>query len=115
MTELCVTDKDKDRQRRCDVIELYKHFHTYDKSTLAFTFKPQKRLSRKHRFQLHAPPAKGTQTGAQTNFFFQRTYKVWNDLPAHVVDATDVNKFKNGLDDHWQNDPIKFNHKPPRE
>ena len=76
------------RRRRGDIIELYKHFHTYDKSTLAPSFKPKERISRQHRFQLHAPP---TKDGAQTNFFFQRTTKMWNNLPEHVVEAEEVN------------------------
>ena len=46
------------RRRRRDVIELYKHFHTYDKSTLAPSFKPRERTSRQHRFQLHVLPTR---------------------------------------------------------
>ena len=99
------------RRRRGDIIEMYKHFHTYDKSTLAPSFKPKDRISRQHRFQLHAPPTKDGLHGAQTNFFFQRTTKLWNNLPEHVVEAEEVNTFKNRLDDHWKDDPMKFDHK----
>ena len=103
------------RRRRGDLIELYKHFHTYDKSTLAPSFQPRERLSRQHGFQLHTPQAKDGLTGVQTNFFFQRTYKEWNDLPEYVVDAEDINEFKNRLDDHWSSDPVKFDHKASKE
>ena len=34
---------------------------------------------------------------------------VWNDLPNHVVHATNINMFKNRLDKVWANQPIKFN------
>ena len=99
------------RRKRGDLIEMYKHFHSYDKSTLAPSFKPRTRSSRQHRFQLHAPPNKGGTTGAQSNFFFQRTVKIWNNLPRYVVEAVNVNEFKNRLDEHLTIDPTKFNHK----
>ena len=99
------------RRRRGDIIEMYKHFHTYDKSTLAPSFQPRVRLSRQHRFQLHVPPTKDGTNGAQSNFFFQRTAKVWNTLPRYVVEAKDVNEFKKRLDEFWSNDSMKYNHK----
>ena len=49
--------------------------------------------------------------GAQSNFFFQRTTKIWNDLPMYVVEAKDVNQFKNRLDKMWRDDPLKYDHK----
>jgi hypothetical protein len=97
------------RRKRGDLIEMWKHFHTYDESTLAPSFKPRVRPSRQHRFQLHVPSARDGTTGAQTNFFFQRTAKLWNDLPRYVVEAVNVNEFKNRLDEHLADDPAKFN------
>ena len=99
------------RRRRGDIIEIYKHFNTYDKTTLAASFKPRARLSRKHRFQLHMPPARDGTNGVQSNFFYQRTTKLWNDLPRYVVEAEDVNEFKKRLDETWSDDPTKYDHK----
>jgi ribonuclease P/MRP protein subunit RPP40 len=99
------------RRRRGDIIEMYKHFHNYDKVTLAPSFQPRSRLSRQHRFQLHTPQAKDGETGFQANFFFQRTTKVWNELPRYVVEAIDVDEFKQRLDETWENNPMKFDHK----
>jgi len=99
------------RRRRGDVIEMYKHFHTYDKCTLAPSFKPRERLSRKHRFQLHTPQTKDGTNGPQSNFFFQRTTEIWNNLPENVVEAQDVNNFKNRLDKAWKLDPLMYDHK----
>ena len=96
------------RRKRGDMIEIFKHFKIYDKSTLSPSFKPRQRLSRKHPFQLHAPPANDGKLGVQTNFFFNRVTKTWNDLPANVVTADDTNTFKNRLDKHWDNNPLKF-------
>ena len=33
--------------------------------------------------------------------FASRTINDWNMLPSHVVEATNVNMFKNELDRHW--------------
>ena len=99
------------RRKRGDLIEMYKHFHSYDKATLAPSFKPRNRPSRQHRFQLHPAPTKDGTTGVQSNFFFQRTVKIWNNLPRYVVEAVNVNEFKNRLDDHLTNDPTKYDHK----
>ena len=98
------------RRRRGDIIEMFKHFHTYDKSTLAPSFKPRERLSRQHQFQLHMPPTRDGTNGPQTNFFFQRTTKIWNDLPASVVEAESVNQFKNRLDEFWKHDALRYDH-----
>ena len=99
------------RRRRGDLIEMYKHFHTYDRSTLAPSFRPRDRPSRQHRFQLHMPQTKDGEYGPQTNFFFQRTTKVWNGLPRYVVDAENVNQFKNRLDDFLSLDPQRYDHR----
>ena len=34
-----------------------------------------------------------------------------NELPKLVVDAVSINAFKNRLDEHWMNHPLKYNHK----
>ena len=99
------------RRKRGDIIEMFKHFNTYDKSTLAPSFKRRERPSRKHRFQLHMPPMKDGSYGPQSNFFYQRTTNIWNNLPANIVEAENINQFKNRIDKFWQNDPLKFDHK----
>ena len=103
------------RRRRGDIIEMFKHFHSYDKETLAPSFKPKQRLSRHHKFQLYTPESKDGKNGAQSNFFFQRTTKIWNELHKYVVDAKDVNQFKNRLDEIWKCSPLMFDHKPTTE
>ena len=98
------------RRRRGDMIEIFKHFHTYDKETISKSFNPGTRSSRKHEFQLHRNrPQDGTR-GIHTNSFYNRTQKIWNDLPADVVNAEDVNAFKNKLDKLWENHPTKYDY-----
>ena len=103
------------RRRRGDMIEVYKHFNSYDKNTLSPTFNPRDRPSRQHRFQIHHPKSKDGVRGAQTNSFYHRVAPIWNNLPKNIVEAQTIENFKKSLDEHWDNDPIKFNHLYGRE
>ena len=96
------------RRARGNMIELYKHFHVYDKDTLSKSFKPRDRLSRRHDFQLTPNIAKDGIRGIQKNSFYHRTIDIWNDLPRKVVDVKNVDNFKNALDKHWTDIPMKF-------
>ena len=99
------------RRMRGDIIEVYKHFHRYDKKSLPSSFKPRTRPSRQHEFQLHEfTPADG-ERGLQSNFLYSRITRNWNDLPSKVVKAKTIDAFKNSLDDHYRNHPIKYNHR----
>ena len=100
------------RRMRGDMIEVYKHLHNYDQETLPPSFQLRQRISRKHDFQLVWKKPKDGVRGLQTNSFYHRTTKMWNDLPKEVVNANNLNSFKNKLDDTWKNHPIKFDHIP---
>ena len=102
------------RRRRGDLIEMYKHFNSYDRSTLASSFNPRERPSRQHPFQVHMPQSNDGIRGPQSNFFYQRVAPVWNQLPEKIVTAEDVNAFKNELDGFWSDDPMKYNHRCSR-
>ena len=41
--------------------------------------------------------------------FVSRTISDWNMLPSHVVEATNVNMFKNELDRHWSQFRFEYN------
>ena len=45
--------------------------------------------------------------------FTKRVISIWNTLPEDVVMAEDVNAFKGALDDHWSDEPVKFDNKVP--
>ena len=96
------------RRARGDMIELYKHFHTYDKVTLSSSFQHQTRMSRKHNFQIVWRTPRDGIRGIQSNSFYYRTMEKWNGLPDKVVNAENINLFKNLLDETWSNNPIKY-------
>ena len=91
-----------------NMIGVYKHIHKYGKLTLSNSFDLQMRASRKHDFQL-APrvPCDGAR-GVQTNSFFFRSIRTWNNLPKNVVDSLSVSSFKSNLDKAWKYHPLKL-------
>ena len=97
------------------MIEVFKHFNTYDKSTLSPSFKPRDRPSRQHKLQLHVPHASDGVRGAQRNSFYHRVAPTWNNLPKEVVEVETTDAFKEALDAHWEDDPLKFNYPHGRE
>ena len=100
------------RRARGDMIELFKHFHSYDRPSLSNSFLPSTRPSRKHKYQLISKIPKDGTRGIQTNSFYYRTTSTWNDLPKEVVNAKNINEFKNKLDEAWQKIPMKFHDLP---
>ena len=88
------------RRARGDMIEVYKHIYAYDKETMSGRFIP-KRGNRQHNQQLIWYKAKDGTRGVQSNSFYFRTVKIWNDLPNHVIESPTINAFKNRLDRAW--------------
>ena len=98
------------RRLRGDLIEMYKHFAKYDREIVSESFQPKERLNRRHRLQVHERKAKDGIRGVQTNSFYYRIAKHWNNLPAEVVEAPSVDVFKNRLDKELKDHHLKFNH-----
>ena len=86
------------RRFRGGLIELYKHFHYYDQDTISPSFQRRERVTRKHEYQLLQRKAKDGIRGVQSNSFYYRRIKAWNDLP-----AKNINSFKMQLDEHMKN------------
>ena len=99
------------RRLRGDLIEMYKHVKTYDTSIVSTTFQRRFRPSRKHNFQLHEPVPKDGIRGVQTNSFYFRVPKTWNNLPRKVVDASNLDQFKSRFDACLKNQAIKLDHR----
>ena len=89
------------RRERGDMIEVWKHFHTYDRCTLSKAFRPRHRVIRRHNFQLFNNKSKDGVRGPQRNSFYHRVVDVWNQLPKNVAESKDIDDFKNNLDEYW--------------
>ena len=101
----------KYRRQQGDMIEVFKHFHTYDKTTISPSFQPRARKTRRHNYQLYERRPKDGVRGLQYNSFYYRTARLWIELPEKVVNAKDIDTFKKLLDNHWENEPSKYDHK----
>jgi hypothetical protein len=84
------------RRMRNDLVEIYKHFHVYDKDTISRRFQHQTRTSRRHNYQLVPRIPKDGVRGVQTNSFYFRTTKPWNEVK--VVNFPNVHLF----DEAWR-------------
>ena len=99
------------RRRRGDMIEIHKHFNSYDQNVIPTSFQPKERVSRKHKFQLYYKRSKEmAYAGFEHNSFYFRTSKLWNNLPSKVVHVDTKNTFKNRLDVFWKDEPIMYDH-----
>ena len=96
------------RRVRGDMIEVWKHFHTYDRSTISNAFKPRERVIRRHNYQLFNNKSKDGVRGIQRNSFYHRVVDVWNHLPKNVAESKNIDNFKANLDEHWKNLPSKY-------
>ena len=92
----------KYRREKNDMVQIYKHFYAYDQSNIPSTFERKARPSRKHDFQLVVRTPKDGKRGPQTNSFYFRAIKNWNELPKSVTHASKLEKFKEELDNAWK-------------
>ena len=100
------------RRMRGDAIEMWKHFNVYDRDILSSSFTPNERPIRngKHAYQLYQRRPCDGERGIQSNSYYYRITKQWNDLPVSVVNSKDINSFKNNLDTAWMDHPKKYLH-----
>lgn len=98
------------RRFRGDMIEIFKHFHTYDRKSLSNYFRPISEPGRRHKFQLERNFTKDGVSGTLHNSFYFRAIKTWNELPRAVVESDDLDSFKIRLDEHWLNHQLRFNY-----
>ena len=95
---------------RGDMIGCYKHLNCYDKASLPDVFQLKARPSRKHNLELQRKFPRDGITGQQSNSFYYRVETLWNNLPLEVVNAKNTNSFKNKLDLHCENHPLRFDY-----
>ena len=89
------------RRMRGDMIDCWKHLNIYHSDVISPSFMRNPRHPTKL-LQTHAKPP--TVKG-----FYHRIQELWNQLPPSVRDSPNINVFKNRLDKHWADVPLKFN------
>ena len=88
---------------------MWKHFNTYDiEAVTAPSFKRRERPSRQHKHQVVDQP-RLRERGLRENSFYGRVARLWNSLPKEVAESDNINSFKNKLDRHLDNHPLKYN------
>ncbi|XP_066932162.1 uncharacterized protein [Clytia hemisphaerica] len=91
------------RRTFCDMVQVYKHLHFYDKAT---THRP--RPNRQHKDELQPNLVSNGFRGPQTKSFYYRTIPTWNKLPSEVVAAVSIKGFSEKLKEAWKSHPKKF-------
>jgi hypothetical protein len=94
------------RRMRGDLIEVFKimsgHYNIDPKD---FFQVPTNNQTRGHSKKIAKPSIRTT---LKKNSFSYRTIDSWNSLPESIIQAPSLNSFKNRLDKHWKDHPIKF-------
>ena len=95
------------RRLRGDLIEVFKHFNSYDPDVLSDSFKINPRKPDKL-IQGHFT------SPLYEKLFYHRTQQLWNNLPENCRhQGISLNVFKNNIDNHWTRAelPLLYNHK----
>ena len=95
------------RRLRGSMIETYKLLNIYDKDVTA-ELQTRETSTRGHNQKIFVKAAR--KHHPKHHSFHQRIANPWNSLPADVVNSPTLNTFKNRLDRHWSNLPLKFDH-----
>lgn len=82
------------RRFRGDLIEIYKYTHGYYNCASPFELNCQG-PTRGHNYKLRKP---SVNTGLRKSFFTTRAVDSWNNLDSNIVNAENINSFKNRID-----------------
>ena len=91
-----------------DMVQVYKHLHFYDKTTIPKKLTPRPRPNRQHKDELLPNFANDGFRGPQTKSFYYRSIPIWNKLPKEVIAANSIKDFKEKLKKAWENHPKKY-------
>ena len=96
------------RRTFCDMVQVYKHLHFYDKVTIPKKLTHRPRPNRQHKDELLPNFANDGFRGPQTKSFYYRSIPTWNKLPGEVIAADSIKVFKKKLKEAWKNHPKKY-------
>lgn len=86
------------RRTRCDLIQLYKILHGYDKIQTDDIFEIIYSSTRSNGSKIGLKPGRRYNTDLFKNFYFNRVIGSWNSLPEFVVESSSLSKFKSNFD-----------------
>ena len=95
------------RRLRGSMIEVYKILNVYD-SEITPKLNIIKSSTRGHDQKLRVDTAK--RHHPKHHSFHLRIANPWNSLPTEVIHSKNLETFKNRLDKHWRDLPIRFDH-----
>ena len=84
------------------MIEMWKHFHIYDRDTVGKSFRPG--FSERRNYECHRLRA----VGKHSKTFYAAAGVAWNKLPNDVRLSPNIDTFKARLDRFWNNIPILY-------
>ena len=93
------------RRLRGDAIEVFKILNKHYDIEARHFFELSESHTRGHSLKINRP---AVTRRTRLHSFSYRVIKTWNELPESVVSSTTVNMFKNRLDKHWDNHPLKY-------
>ena len=94
------------RRKRTDILQVYRIIHKIDNLDFDTFFSLNNNQTRGHQWKLQKPSV--SKNKIRRNTFSYRVINNWNNLPDQVVNCDSINAFKNALEKHWSNDPIKY-------
>ena len=96
------------RRMRSDIIQVFRIMNGTDRYKKENLFKMASSEGNRTRGHKYKITKQRCNTSKRQRFFSNRIVDDWNKLPDIVVEANNVNTFKNRLDKHWNNKECKY-------
>ena len=87
------------------MIHMFKLYYWFHDKSLPDIFTPNTRQSQGHDKKYRV---KGSSGNIRKHNFAVRSIPLWNSLPQEAVYAEDIKSFEIALDEHWDNQAIKY-------
>ena len=90
------------------MIEIFKHFHSYENCTLLKISDLENVLVENTTTNCYGKHPKMARVDSKQTFSTSERSKTWNELPKKIVHAKSIDSFKNKIDEAWKDLPVKF-------
>ena len=91
------------RRLRGQLIEVFKILNGFDNVNSSLLIRDENPITRNNGFKLIG---KRFQTDRAKHFFTNKIVRIWNLLPASVVESLSINQFKNRIDKYFTEDNL---------